>query len=152
MVKSLHKKKEAHILLKLDISKVFDFVSWSFLLEVMCKAGFGQWLQDLICLILFTSSRQVLVNGEPRDTIFHHRSLRLGDPLSSMLFVLVMDVLNFLVNFATSMGMLQPLAIQQARHQVSFYADDTVIFFRQYNLDLITVRHLQEFSLPYSVC
>jgi len=30
MVKSLHKKKEAHILLKLDISKAFDSVSWSF--------------------------------------------------------------------------------------------------------------------------
>lgn len=42
MVKSLHKKNEAHILLKLDISKAFDSVCWSFLLEIMRKVGFGQ--------------------------------------------------------------------------------------------------------------
>ena len=142
MVKTLHKKKEAHILLKLDISKAFDSVSWSFLLEVMCKVGFGQRWRDLICLILSTSSTQVLVNGEPGDSIFHHRGLRQGDPLSPMLFILVMDVLNSLVNHATSMGLLQPLAIQQARHRVSFYADDAVIFLRPYNLDLITIKHL----------
>jgi len=136
MVKSLHKKKEAHILLKLDISKAFDSVSWSFLLEVMCKVGFGQRWRDLICLILSTSSTQVLVNGVPGDTILHHRGLRQGDPLSQMLFILVMDVLNSLVNFATLAGLMQPLAIQQARHRVPCYADDAVIFLRPHNLDL----------------
>ena len=79
MVKSLH-KKEAHILLKLYISKAFDSISWSFLLEVMCKVGFGQRWRDLICSILSTSSTQVLVNGVPGDTILHHRGLRQGDP------------------------------------------------------------------------
>jgi len=79
MVKSLH-KEEAHILLKLEISKAFDSVSWSFLLEVMCKVGFGQRWRDLICLILSTSSTQVLVNGVPGDTILHHRGLRQGNP------------------------------------------------------------------------
>jgi hypothetical protein len=142
MVKSLHNKKEAHILLKLDISKAFDSVSWSFLLEIMRKVGFSQRWRDLICLILSTSSTQILVNGEPGDTIFHHRGLRQGDPLSPMLFILVMDVLNSMVNFATSTALLQPLAVQQARHKVSFYADDAVIFLRPYNLDLITIRHI----------
>jgi hypothetical protein len=37
---------------------------------------------------------------------------------------------------------MQPLAIQQARHRVSFYADDAVLFLRPNNLDLVTVRHL----------
>jgi len=89
IVKSLHKNKEAHILLKLDISKAFDSISWLFLLEILRKVGFGQQWLDLICLILSTSSTQVLVNGEPGDTIFHHRGLTQGDPLSPMLFILV---------------------------------------------------------------
>ena len=119
MVKSLYKKKEAHILLKLDISKAFDSVSWAFLLEVLRKVGFGQRWRDLICLILSTASTQIL-NGEPGDTIYHLRGLRQGDPLSPMLFILVMDVLNSLVNSAALMGLLQPIAVQQARHRLSF--------------------------------
>ena len=53
-----------------------------------------------------------------------------------------MNVLNSLVEYATMEGLLQPLAIQQARHHVSFYADDAVIFLRPCNLELIVIRHL----------
>jgi len=41
-----------------------------------------------------------------------------------------------------SRGLTEPLAIQQARLQVSFYADDVVLFLRPNNLHLVTVRHL----------
>jgi hypothetical protein len=53
-----------------------------------------------------------------------------------------MDVLNSLVIYATMKGLMQPLAIQQARHQVSFYVDDAVLFLRPNNLDLVTISHL----------
>lgn len=76
MVRSFH-RKEAHILLKLDISKAFDSVSWPFL-EVLCYFRFGQRWSNLLCLILATSSTHILVNGEPGDTIMHHRGLRQG--------------------------------------------------------------------------
>jgi hypothetical protein len=59
-----------------------------------------------------------------------------------MLFILVMDVLNSLIEYATLKGLLQPLAVQQARHRVSFYADDAVIFLWPCNLDLIVIKHL----------
>jgi hypothetical protein len=142
MVKSLNRTKEAHILLKLDISKAFDSVSWSFLLEVLHRLGFGQCWCDLICLILSTSSTQVLVNGEPGETIVHRRGLRQGDPLSPMLFILVMDVLNSLIKYSTIKELLQPVAIHQGRHRVFFYADDVVVFLSPHRTDLRTIRHL----------
>lgn len=90
--------------------------------------GFGQRWRDLLCLLLSTSSTQVLVNGEPGEIIHHRRGLRQGDPLSPMLFIIVMNVLNSMIEYATREHMLKPLAIQQAWHRVSFYADDAVVF------------------------
>jgi hypothetical protein len=76
----LHKSKEPHILLKLDISKAFDSVSWPFLLEVLRHVGFGPKWCDLISLLLSMSTTQVLVNGQPGFPIHHQRGLRQGIP------------------------------------------------------------------------
>jgi hypothetical protein len=60
-----------------------------------------------------------------------------------MLFILVMDILNSLIKYASMKELLLPIAIHQARHRVSFYADDVVVFLRPHRIDLRTIRHVR---------
>ncbi|WVZ53201.1 hypothetical protein U9M48_004174 [Paspalum notatum var. saurae] len=142
LAKKLHLSKEPHLLLKLDISKAFDTVSWSFLIEIMLHLGFGLRWCNLICLLLSSSTTQILINGQPGTPISHLRGLRQGDPLSPMLFILVMDVLNSLVSKASSEGLLLPLAGQHSTHRISLYADDVALFIRPTVGDLRLIRDL----------
>jgi hypothetical protein len=83
--------------------------------------GFGQIWRDIICGLLSSSSTQVLLNGIPGGHIEHRRGLRQGDPLSPMLFILVMDVLGLLFSRAEHAGLLMDLSLRKPLHRVFGY-------------------------------
>ncbi|WVZ69147.1 LOW QUALITY PROTEIN: hypothetical protein U9M48_017983 [Paspalum notatum var. saurae] len=131
----LHRKK-------VDIARAFDSVSWPFLLELLEHLGFPRRWRDWISLLLQASSTKILLNGNPGRRICHARGLRQGDPLSPMLFVLVMGVLNALIKLAEEIGLLSPLGQQAIRSRASLYADDLVIFVRPARQDLLALRSI----------
>ena len=108
-IKYLQRKKVVSLFLQLDIPKAYDSVSWAFLLEVLTHRGFGPRWCNLISNLLASSSTQVLLNGTPGDHIRHQRGLRQGDPLSYMLFIIIMDVLDSLFKLAEDRGLLHCL-------------------------------------------
>jgi hypothetical protein len=99
--KALHRQKDSRVHLKLDISKAFDSVSWTFLLEVLKHLGFGPLWCNLLSKMLKSSSIRLLVNGEPGDVICHQRGLRQGGPLSPML--------SLSISKARGQRLLQPI-------------------------------------------
>jgi hypothetical protein len=92
--KALHARWVLSVLLKSDIMKVFNSVSWTFLLDVLQHMRCGWRWRNWISAILGTASTKILLNGKAGRRIYHARGLRHGDPLSSMLFVLLMDVIT----------------------------------------------------------
>lgn len=65
-------------MLKLDISKAFESVQWSFRVEILNRMGFGtRWLA-WICGLLANSSTRIMVNGVPGRPIFNYQGPRQG--------------------------------------------------------------------------
>ena len=82
MVLLLHNLKLPRMLLKLDIVRAFDSVSWPLLLKTLQHLGFGQRWHDWISILLSTASTRVLINGGMRPPIGHACGLQQGDPIS----------------------------------------------------------------------
>ena len=141
MERKMHKEKMPTLFMKLDIHKAFDTVNWSYLLEVLRALGFGpRWCEWVSILFRIATSR-VMLNGLLGTSFHHARGVRQGDPLSPMLFILAMDPLQRILEFATQMGALSPVPSSTARWRTSLYADDAAIFInpRKEDIDAIKV-------------
>jgi hypothetical protein len=126
--KWLHTRRFPCLLIKVDIANAFDSVSWPFLLELLRHIGFPQHWTDLLAILLSSASTKVLVNGRPGRRLCHARGLRQGDPLSPMLFVIVMEVLNSLIVEADRRRIFSRLPGDAIQQRASLYADDLVVF------------------------
>ncbi len=80
--------KKPTVLLKVDITRAFDSVSWPFLFDIMKHVGFPVAWLDWMTVLLSTANIRILLNGSPGRMICHARGLRQGEPLSPMLFLL----------------------------------------------------------------
>jgi mannosylglycoprotein endo-beta-mannosidase len=78
----------------IDIEKAFDTVAWSFIEKTLQFYGFWpsfqKWIKALYCDI----SSAVTNSGHVSEFFSLGRGVRQGDPLSSYLFILVLELLN----------------------------------------------------------
>jgi hypothetical protein len=145
VIQLLHKKKKPALFIKLDISKAFDSINWSFLLEVLDNLGFSTKWRDWIASLLGTATSTVLINGQPTKEIKHERGLRQGDPLSPMLFILAIDPLQRIIQMAADKGILSPVLPKAANLRCSLYADDAAIFAAPSSTEIDHLHKILEF-------
>lgn len=78
------------MIIKLDMQKAFDKVSWTFLLQVLKKFGFSEHFCLLITNSLDNNFFSILNNGAP--VVFSKTGQRgkQGDPISPLLVIIIM--------------------------------------------------------------
>ena len=95
------------VICKLDIEKAYDHVNWDCLLSLLDRMGFGSkwisWMRACISTVRFS----VIVNGSLTGFFDNSRGLRQGDPLSPLLFLLIMEALSCMLRRSVERGFIK---------------------------------------------
>lgn len=91
------KGKEGWMALKLDMSKTYDHVEWSFLRRMLRQMGFEAGPISLIMECVCSAKYQICHAGRRFGNIVPQRGIRQGDPISSYLFLICMEGLSVLL-------------------------------------------------------
>ena len=121
------------LICKLDVEKAFDHVNWSSLLQMLERSGFSAKWRQWIFFCLSTIRFSILINDSPCGFFGSSRGLRQVDPLSPLLFVLVMEALGRMLDKAVHEGRLSGFSVGNLEGRslaVShlLFVDGTLIF------------------------
>jgi hypothetical protein len=120
-IHELRRKKDCGVILKLDVEKAYDKIKWPFVQQTLRMKGFFEKWCAWINLVTTGGHVGIKVNG--------HVGIKV-DPLSPILFNIVVDMLAILVNRANEEGQFEGLIPHLVDGGLSIlqYADDTVLF------------------------
>lgn len=79
--------------------------------------------------LVISSSFSILVNGSPSEIFLPSRGLRQGDPLSPILFILMMEDLGQSIKNARVMGKIKGLPLKENGQDLTHqqFVDDTML-------------------------
>lgn len=120
------------VALKLDISKAYNRVSWSFLRNRMQSMGFcNKWIAWIL-LCVKTVTYNFCFNDSSIGPVFPKKGLRQGDPLSPYLFLICVKGLSNALDVAASNGDVHGCRIAPTAPTVYhlMFADDSFLFFK----------------------
>eukprot|EP00253_Pinus_taeda_P015416 PITA_15416 len=129
VINSLKILKKPGMIMKLDLSKAFDKLSWEYIQHTLLAFGFNAtwtcWIMNLISSACFS----VLLNGSPSQPFRSSCGIRQGDPLSPFIFVLMAEGLSRLIHHAFTSQTIKGIALHglsPLSHQQ--FVDDTMLF------------------------
>lgn len=106
-IHSLKKLRNKGMMIKLDLAKAYDKLSWEYLQRILKAYGFDDRWTTWIMSVISTPSMSILLNGTPTETFKPSCGLRQGDPLSPFLFIIAADGLGKLIKERVSSGNLK---------------------------------------------
>ena len=107
----------------------------------MTIALWRRWLKTCVTTVHFS----VLVNGSPTGFFDSSRGLRQGDPLFSLLFLLIMEVLSRILKKIEEGGLIQgfrvgPINSTGIHISHLLFVDDTILFYDASREQILSTR------------
>jgi hypothetical protein len=125
----------------LDFEKAYDRVNWDYMFQVLDRMGCGGAFSDWVKLLYTGPQAHLLINGHIQPAICPTRGVKQGDPLSALLFLMVIEPLGNLLRQHEEHGICLT-----EDHTVPglFFADDSTLLSSsiqgtQAQLDLVQV-------------
>src|SRR4051812_31793627 len=131
LLQSIKKKiRRSNLIMKLDITKAYDSISWLALIKVLRKFGFNERTIDMIWRLISSCWYSVLINGKSCGFFTSNRGFRQGDPLSPVLYIIASEILSRGLSFMhENLPSIRYSSITEGPiiSHLS-YADDIIIF------------------------
>jgi hypothetical protein len=130
MIHELHRRKQDGVILKLDFEKAYDKLKWPFIQQVLRLKGFSPTWCEWIAKVMSGGSVAIKVNDNIGHFFQTKKGVRQEDPLSLILFNIVVDMLAILISQAKDTDQVHGVVPHLVDEELSIlqYADDTVIF------------------------
>ncbi|XP_077228447.1 uncharacterized protein LOC143861406 [Tasmannia lanceolata] len=136
--------------LKLDIRKAFDNVCHHSLRLFMKKIGFNEVWCLWISQCISDPSFSILINGTPKEFFLSSNGIRQGDPLSPLLFCIVMEMFSIIFNEAMVSNQIRtPFRRRDLQISHLLFADDVILFA---SVDRITASGITNCLDKFSAC
>jgi hypothetical protein len=130
-IHKIHRKKQSRVILKLDFEKAYDKINWTFVQQTLHMKGFSSTWCKWVASSMEGGHVGIKVNDQVGKNFQMRRQVRQGDPLSSILFNIVVHMLEILINGAKHgcqiLGVI-PNIIDDGL-SILQYADDTILFY-----------------------
>ena len=115
--------------MQLDIAKAYDKLNGNYIMKILIAFGFGHnWVRWVMALVT-SSNFSILVNGSPSENFLPSRGLKLGDPLSPFLFILMMEGHGRLIKQEKEEGKIKGLQLSENGKSLTHqqFVDDTML-------------------------
>ncbi|KAL8146232.1 hypothetical protein AgCh_004104 [Apium graveolens] len=118
--------------LKIDVSKAYDRLEWTFIEGILKKFGFYEiWIQRvMMCIKLVTYN--FLQHGSIFGDIRPKRGIRQGDPMSPYIYILCAEGLSSIIKRNEEAGLIHGCSVARGAPAIShlLFADDCYFFFK----------------------
>ena len=121
------------LLLLIDFKKAFDSISFKIMDQALELFGFGNYIREWIWILLTNFKASINHGGHISIEFNIDRGCRQGDPIASLLFILVIEIMCIKIRATNK---VKGIKIGKHIAKLSMYADDSTIFLENNETEL----------------